>query len=85
MGYFGEDIDRVKRSVPKHPVSVPNCPTEIPHGMSWVGSWNLLVRCLNLTAREMVRPRILWSCLRQGGWGNVQLQIRSPINEDDQV
>jgi len=50
MGYFGEDIDRVKRSVQNHPVSVPIYPTEIPHGMSWDGSRTFFMRGLGLPA-----------------------------------
>jgi len=77
VGYFWEDIYRVKRSVQNHPVSVPNCPTEIPHGMTWVGSRTLMVRCLRLTTWSMAWHSMLWGCLWQEGWSNLQLQTQS--------
>jgi hypothetical protein len=47
---FWEDTDRVKGSVQNHSVSVPNCPTEIPHGMSCDGRRTFFVRGLRLPA-----------------------------------
>ena len=85
MGYVGKDIDRVKRSVQNHPVSVPNCPTEIPHGMACDGSRTFCMTGLRLPAWAMERPTFLWSCLRQEGCSNVQWRPHSPINEADQL
>jgi len=84
MGYIVKDTDRVKRSVQNHPISVPNCPTEIPHGMSWNGSRTFFMRGLGLPAWAMAHPRILWSCVRQEGCSNVQLRTHSPVNKVDQ-
>jgi hypothetical protein len=32
----------------------------------------------------MAEPSILWGCLWQEGWGNVDLQTHSPVNVVDQ-
>lgn len=82
--YCWEYTDRVKGSVQDQTVSVPNCPTEIPHGISWDRSRTFIVRGLRLTSWAMARHWILWKCLLQEDWRNVHLYSHSTTNEKDQ-
>jgi len=50
LGHWWDNTDKRKLIVQKNPLSVPNSPKEIPHGMSWIRSWTFVVSDLRVMA-----------------------------------
>ena len=85
LGYWWDNTDKEKLIVQNSPLSVPNNPKEIPHGMAWIRSWTFVESDLRVTAWNMTQPLISCTCFLQVDWEIVELQTPSTKTEEKMI